>query len=268
MNFLTDFIAVFYGLYKDRGMLWRLSKNDIKARFSSSLLGVIWAYIQPLSTILVFWFVFQVGLRNADIGNYPFIIWFVPAYLSWTFFQDTLSSMTGSIREYSYLVRKVNFNVSLIPYVKLISGCFVHMAFIAFIFAINAVYGNTFQMKNLQVFYYFICTVVLLSGLGVLCATITPFVGDVPNIVSVLLQIVFWATPIVWNANGLSPKVLNILKMNPMYYICMGYRDSFIGDSYFWESSQTLWFWIFAIIILCYGVHLFRRMQKDFADVL
>ena len=99
--------------------------------------------------------------------------------------------MTNSIRDYSYLVRKVNFHTCLIPFVKLISGCFVHVVFIVFIFVINIIYGVPLSVYNVQVLYYFLCTIVLLIGLGMLCATITPFVGDVPNIVSVVLQIMF-----------------------------------------------------------------------------
>lgn len=268
MSWFKDFVHIVQDIIVDRKMLWSLAKNDFKARFASSMLGIIWAYVQPLATILVFWFVFQVGLRSADVGSLPYIVWFTPAFLIWTFFQDTLSSMTNSIREYSYLVRKVNFCTSLIPFVKLLSGCFVHIAFIGFIFLLNAIYGLPFTVNNLQVFYYFACTIALLIGLGFICATITPFVGDVPNIVGVLLQILFWATPIVWNQSILSPEVEKIMRFNPMYYICTGYRESFQTDSYFWERPETMWFWCAVIVFILCGAHLFQKMNKDFADVL
>ncbi len=268
MSYFIDFIIILRDIYNDRKMLWELSKNDFKARFANSMLGILWAYIQPLATILVFWYVFQVGLRSNDVKGLPFIVWYTPAFLIWTFFSDTLSTMTNSIRDYSYLVRKVNFNISLIPYVKLISGCFVHLAFIGVIFFINFVYGVPVSIYNVQVIYYFLCTVALLSGIGMICATATPFVGDIPNVVSVLLQILFWATPIVWNPDILSPDVQKVMRLNPMYYICIGYRDTFQGQIWFWEKPETLWFWIGVSVTILIGGHLFRKMNKDFVDVL
>ena len=268
MSFFTGIFKILRSLFRDRKMLWELSKNDFKARFANSMLGIVWAYIQPLATILVFWFVFQVGLRSNDVDGLPFIVWYSPAYLIWTFFQDTLSTMTNSIRDYSYLVRKVNFNVSLIPFVKLISGCFVHVAFIAFLFIINLIYRVPYSIYNVQVLYYFLCTIALLTGLGLIFATMTPFVGDIPNLISVILQILFWATPIVWNPSILSDRMLKIMRINPMFYICTGYRYSFQSDIWFWERPETVWFWAGVVILMLLGGHLFRKMNKDFVDVL
>lgn len=268
MSWLKDVRSIIQDLVTDKKMLWRLSKNDFKARFASSMLGIVWAYVQPLATILVFWFVFQVGLRSPDVGSLPFIVWYTPAFLVWTFFQDTLSSMTNSIRDYSYLVRKVNFHTCLIPFVKLISGCFVHVVFIVFIFVINIIYGVPLSVYNFQVLYYFLCTIVLLIGLGILCATITPFVGDVPNIVSVVLQIMFWATPIVWNENILSPGVASVMRWNPMYYICTGYRASFQNQMLFWKRPETIWFWVGVLCLVVFSMHLFQKLNRDFVDVL
>ena len=64
--------------WKNRRMFWELSKNDFRARFASACLGSVWAYLQPLVTILVFWFIFQVGFKNPPVEGIPFIVWFVP----------------------------------------------------------------------------------------------------------------------------------------------------------------------------------------------
>ena len=268
MSFFRDLFIMMREIVRDRKMLWELSKNDFKARFASSTLGILWAYIQPLATILVFWYVFQVGLKSNDVEGLPFIAWYTPAFLIWTFFSDTLSTMTNSIRDYSYLVRKVNFNISLIPFVRLISGCFVHIAFIGVIFLINGIYGIQVSIFNIQVLYYFFCSIALLTGIGLICATATPFVGDIPNIVSVVLQVLFWATPIVWNPVILSEEVERIMKLNPMFYICIGYRDAFQGQIWFWERPETPWFWLGTFTIILIGGHLFQKMNKDFVDVL
>ena len=264
-----SFVSIAKEHWQNRGMLWQLAKNDFRARYATSILGVGWAYIQPLCMILVLWFVFQVGLRSSDIGGVPFIVWYAPAYLVWSFFQETVSGMTNCIREYNYLVRKVNFPVSLIPTVKLIPGIFVHLGFFVFIIGLNLIYGNRMHISNLQMIYYFFCAICYAWGLGMICASIAPFAGDIASIVNVVMTVGFWFTPIVWNPEGMSGTIQTILKINPMYYICNGYRDAFLSHRAFWEHPwNTLSFWLTVAVLILLGCRLFRKLSSDFADVL
>lgn len=90
----------------------RLSKNDLKSRFAGSYLGVIWSFIQPVVTVLVYWFVFQVGFRSSDVVNssgetVPFILWFIAGLVPWFYYSDTWSMATNVLLEYSYLVKRL-----------------------------------------------------------------------------------------------------------------------------------------------------------------
>lgn len=269
MTLVRNFITFFCDIIKSRGILWGLSKNDFKARFASSFLGILWAFIQPLVTVLVFWFVFEVGFKNPPINDVPFIVWFTPAYLSWAFFSETLIAGTNCLNEYSYLVKKVNFRVSIIPIVKIISSAFVHMAFIVFIFFLLWACGVPFSIYNVQVLYYFFCTCVLLLGLVWLLSAIAPFVKDTVNIVSVFIQIGFWLTPIFWSPDTMSPWVQAVLKFNPMFYICRGYRDSFIDHAWFWQRGYTnVFFWGVTALLFLGGAYLFKKLRPQLADVL
>lgn len=266
---LKGFFTFLSDVFHDRTILWRLALNDLKAKFASSFLGIIWAFIQPLVTILVFWFVFEVGFRNPPVSNVPFIVWFVPAYLSWSFFSEALISGTNCLMEYSYLVKKVNFRVSVIPVVKIMSSAFVHLGFILFIFLILFVYELPCTPHNLQVIYYFFCLCFLLLGLCWLLAAVAPFVKDTTNIVNVFIQIGFWMTPILWDPDTMNPLVRNILKLNPMFYICRGYRDCFVDHIWFWQRGYTnVFFWIETIVLFLMGAYLFKKLRPQFADVL
>lgn len=261
-NFLLD-------IYRNKRILWALAKNDFKARYLTSFLGVIWAFMQPLVTILVFWFVFQVGFKTAPINDVPFIVWFTPAFLIWSYFTEGLNSSTNSLKEYSYLVKKVSFRVSMIPLVKIMSAAFVHLAFICLIFFMVWFYDISFTIYNVQVLYYFACTVILLVGLGWLLSAVAVFIGDIPNIVSVFIQIGFWMTPIFWSPDNMSPMVQNVLKLNPMFYICRGYRDTFIDQVWFWQRGYTnLYFWTTTLVLFVVGALVFKRLRPHFADVL
>ena len=171
--------------------------------------------------------------------------------------------------EYSYLVRKVNFCVSKIPVVKIISSALVHMGFIVFLFVMEFVFDVSFSLYNLQILYYFGCMLVLLLGLNWMLSAMAPFVKDIVNVVNVVIQIGFWATPIFWSPLGMSESVQNILMINPMYYICQGYRDSLIGHVWFWERGAINFiFWGIALIALFTGSYLFKKLRPQFADVL
>lgn len=264
-----SFLSMLREHWQNRAMLWQLAKNDFKARYATSFLGVAWAYVQPLCTVLVLWFVFQVGLRSADIGGVPFIVWYAPAYLVWSFFQETVSNMTNCIKEYHYLVRKVNFKISLIPTVKLLPGIFVHLGFFVFIICLNLVYGNPLHPSNLQMVYYFCCAIAYTYGLGLICATIAPFAGDIQSIVNVAMNVGFWATPIVWNIENVSGTVQKILKLNPMFYVCNGYRDAYLTYRPFWaHPGNTIYFWAVTLALILVGSRLFRKLSPEFVDVL
>jgi len=262
MTFFADIIH-------DRKVLWGLAKNDLRAKFAASFLGGIWAYVQPLITLLVFWFVFEVGFRNPPVSDVPFIVWLTPAYLSWTFFSETLMAGTNCLMEYSYLVKKVNFRVSMIPLVKILSAAFIHLAFIGFIFVLLLACDVPWSIYNLQVFYYFLCTCFFLVGLCWLLSAMAPFAKDVVNVVGVITQIGFWATPIFWTPENMSPMVQMVLKLNPMFYICRGYRDCFIDHVWFWQRGYTnLFFWTVSCVCFVLGAYLFKKLRPQFADVL
>lgn len=262
-------IRFMVNLFRESGVIWNLAVNDCKARFASSGLGVVWSFLTPLMTILVFWFVFQVGFRNPPIENIPFMVWYIPAFLSWNYFSETLIQVTNSLMEYRYLVKKVNFEVSVIPVIKVISYGLIHLAFIFFIIGINLLYGQGVSIYYLQGFYYFFCMIVLLCALGWMLSAVAAFLPDVVNVIGIVIQIGFWATPIFWNPADMSPLVQKILKLNPMFYVCQGYRESFIYDIGFWQHPvYTVYFWGFVAVIMFVGIRSFTKLRPQFDDVL
>lgn len=257
-----------YELWRDRKIIWRLAKNDCKARFASAALGATWSFLQPLLSVLVLWFVFQIGFKSMPVDDIPFIVWYVPAFLSWNFFQEAVAQSTNSLSEYSYLLKKVNFNVTIIPLIKVISAGIIHAAFIVFIVLINILYGRMPNVYFLQMLYYFFCAFCLCASLGWLLSAINVFIKDVSNLVAVILQIGFWMTPLFWDPAGLQPVVQSLLKLNPMYYVCVGYRESIIAAVPFWHHPVlTVYFW--GVVLVCFfaGTAIFRRLRPQFIDV-
>lgn len=266
---MQKIITYLKDLYQNKFVIIGLAKNDFKARFATSYLGLIWAYIQPLATILVMWFVFQVGLKNPPVDGVPFIVWFIPGYLVWSFFAEAVVSVANSFLEYQYLLKQVNFRVSVIPFIKIISSSFVHLVFIVVIYAVMFFYKVPVKLWSIQVVYYFLCTMILLLALGWLLASLQVFIPDTGSVVNILVQIGFWATPICWSPDRATPFVQTILKLNPMYYICQGYRESFLGPVYLWQHPyMTIVFWIEVIILLIVGAVVFKKLRPYLVDLI
>lgn len=269
MHKLKEFFYFLHDLYLNKELIIQLSKNDLKSRYSGSIFGITWAFVQPLVTILVFWFVFQVGFRNPPVDNIEFILWFVPAFLPWNYFSDALLNSSNSLHEYSYLVKKIKFRTSILPMIKVFSATIIHFFFIIFLYFIFLVYGHKPSFIYIQLFYYTISLMILLIGLSWIVSSLSVFFKDFSQIVNILLQIGFWLTPVFWNPHQMSPKILWVFKLNPMYYIVDGYRNTLIYRSAFWNSSQlTIYFWVVTSIIFVLGALLYRKLRVHFADLL
>jgi len=256
-------------LFKSRSLVYALTRRDIQARYLGSYLNFLWAFIQPTTTILLLWFVFEIGFRVPPVDNYPFILWLIAGIIPWFFFSESLGSATNSILEYGYLVKKVVFKVSVIPTIKILSALFIHLFFIVFIFAIFLAYGHKPRLCNLQIIYYLFATIVLVVGLSWITSSLVIFVKDVGQVVAIFLQFGFWFTPIIWNSRMVPEKYQTLMKLNPVYYITEGYRNSFISGIWFWEYPRwTFEFWMVTGTIFVLGAIIFLKLRPHFADVL
>lgn len=256
-------------IVQHRRLVLNLGKNDFKTKFASSYLGIVWGFITPLITIATYWFVFQVGLRSGDVGELPFILWFLAGIIPWFFFSEAFGGATNALSEYSYLVKKVVFKIELLPTVKIVSALFVHSFFLVVIFVVYAAYGYFPSLYNLQLVYYLFCSIVLALGLSFLTSSIVLFFKDINQIIAIILQIGFWFTPIGWPVTMLSGFWATLFKMNPMFYIVQGFRDSFVDHILFYERPYaTLYFWVLCLAILTLGVVTFKKLKPHFSDVL
>ncbi len=263
----------FKELYSNRKLILNLAKNDFKTKYAGSYLGIIWAFIQPIVTIVVYWFVFQIGLRSPGVKNVPFVLWLIAGLVPWFFFNDSINGGTNALIEYNYLVKKVVFKISILPIVKIISALFVHLFFIVFTIVLFTCYGYTPDLYVLQVIYYSICVFVFALGLSYATSACVIFFRDLTQIINIVLQVLVWMTPIMWNMNDPNkhiPETLKfVLKINPMYYIASGYRNALIDKEWFWEHPLlTVYFWVVTLIIFVFGIRTFKKLRVHFADVL
>lgn len=253
----------------DCQFLIQFSIDDFRNKYAGSVMGMTWAFIQPVMTIVIYWFIFQIGFKSQPVDNFPFILWLVSGLIPWFFVSESIVGVTTSLVEYSYLVKKILFNINILPLIRVFS-CFFVQIFLAFITILFfAFFGFLPDIYYLQLPYYMLYMIVLITGLGYCTAALYVFFKDLIQIVNIVMQIVFWLTPIVWNFEIMPEMVRKILVFNPVYYVIQGYRNIFVYKEFFWKNWQMgIYYWLIATGCLVLGKKIFDKMKVHFADVL
>lgn len=263
-------------LFQSRMLIWKLAKNDFKKRYAGSYLGIVWALAQPVVTVLMYWIVFdkvfdaRVQFVAADGVEPPYVLYLMAGLVPWFYFSEAISQGTMALVEYTYLVKKVVFNISILPIIKVIAATFIHIFFVGILLIVAVCYGYTPTVYTIQILYYSICLLLFVLALSYLTSALVVFIRDLQQVISIALQIGMWATPIMWNIKMLpSDNMKTLFKLNPLVYIVNGYRSAIFEEVWFWEHFySSTYFWIFTISMFCIGTLVFRRLRSHFADVL
>ncbi len=261
-------------LFNSRKLIWRLAVNDFKKRYAGSYMGVVWALVQPVVTVLMYYFVFDRIFHSrsqmvAGGVEVPYVLFLTTGLVPWFFFNEALMNGTTSLLEYNYLVKKVLFKISILPLIKVIAALFIHVFFACVMLVVAIMYGYTPTIYTLQIFYYAVCEFILVLSICYTTCAVVVFFRDLTQILAIVLQVGQWATPILWDINMLPDRLKWIIKLNPMTYIVNGYRNAVYGDEWFFEHFySSTYFWIVVAFIFCIGSLIFKRTKPHFADVL
>lgn len=261
-------------LWQNRRLIWKLAKNDFKKRYAGSYMGAVWALVQPVITVVMYYIVFDkimgtggAGLR--DSGQVPFVLFLTAGLVPWFYFNEAWTNATNALREYDYLVKKVVFKISILPIIKTIAATFIHVFFVLILLIVAAVYGYYPTVHTLQIFYYSACLFIFVLALSYTTCSVVVLFKDLSQIINIILQIGIWATPIMWNMDNLSPTWKIIFKLNPLVYIVNGYRDAVYGQGWFYEDFfSMMYFYVVTAILFGIGAIIFKRLKPHFADVL
>ena len=255
---------VFKGLYEYRELLKTSIKKDIRGRYKNSILGVFWSFLNPLLQLAVYAIVFPLIMKS-DIPNYTVFV--CCGLIPWTFFSTAISITSFVMVENGNIIKKVYFPREILP-ISIVTSELVNF-FISTIIILAFVIAYGMGFTWYIVFYPVILIVqyILLIGISLLVSSLTVYFRDLQHFIGILLQLLFYATPIVYGMDIIPVSFQWILKLNPMSYIIDGYRSIF----YYQRMPDLVGLGIvFAIsIVLCIvGYFIFNKLQKRFAEEL
>jgi len=260
-----DFISQ---LYQNRMLILNLSQRDFRKKYISNYFGLVWAILDPLAFIVILYLVFGVRYGKTNPEEVPFIVYLVAGYIAYDFFSMTFRSITTCIYDHAFLLKKVNFRVAILPIVTLSSQLIIHGIVLligAAVLIMNSIYPQVYWF---QLLYYLLALCILLVSLGWLTSSVYLFFPDISNIVAIVSQALLFISPIFWNMQGQYQNIQVVLKLNPLFYIVNGYRESLYNHQGFWTHPVlTLYFWSFCLVALVAGVIVFKKLRPHFADV-
>jgi len=252
-------------LWLHRDLFFFLVWRDVKVRYKQTVLGAAWAIIQPLLTMVVFTLFFG-RLAKVPSDGIPYPIFAYAGLLPWTFFSNAITASSNSLVGNASLITKVYFPRMVIPAAAVGAGL-VDLAIAALILvAMMAYYGFGLGWSALMLIPLVLLTALLALGVGMWMSGLNVKYRDVRYALPFCVQLWMYATPIIYPISFIPERWRWILVLNPLTGIIDGFRSALFGQAFHW--SEFVVSTILTLLFLVYAAYSFKRMERDFADVI
>jgi ABC-type polysaccharide/polyol phosphate export permease len=267
-------IASLRDLYRHRALVSVLTGRELKARYRGSVLGFFWSLLSPLLMLAVYTVVFQLVFPSRSLSTRPYAIFLFAGLLPWNFLAAGLVDAASSLPTHGALLRKILFPAEVLPAVAVLSQA-VHflLGFPVLLLGLLLAAGGVFDARItlglplVQVPVLFLLEGVFVLGLGLLLAALTVHFRDVRDLLTTLLPLWFFATPVLYALGDLSPKMQSFLRWNPVAPLFSAWHEAlFYGR---WVPART-WGAILLVTLAVFlaGYALFDRLRDSFPEAV
>jgi len=252
-------------LWAYRELLWVLTLRDIKVRYKQTVLGVVWALIQPVMLMVVF-SIFFGRLAKIPSDGYPYPIFVYAALLPWVFFANAISSSASSVVGSANLISKVYFPRLIIPLASIGAGLIDFAIATLVLLLLMIFYGVGWSVNLLAAPVLVVAVLFTALGIGTFLSALNVAYRDFRYVIPFLIQLWMFATPVVYPASLVPEKWQWILYLNPMAGLIEGFRSAFLGRPFDFEALGISF--AVAVIIFLIGVAYFEKVERRFADII
>lgn len=254
-------------IYNYRELLKTNVKKDIRGKYKGSFLGILWSFLNPLLQVVVYAIVFPYLMRGAGIDNY--VVYLVTGIIPWNYFSVVITTGTTTIKNNEGIIKKVYFPREILLISPVLSGLinFFISCIIVVLFCLAFNVGVSVHL--IMVPFIAIIQAILSLGIILITSSINVYVQDLEYIVSFILNMLFYGTPIVYALSQFSSAgiLASLIQLNPMTTIIDAYRDAFLY--HVWPDFGALGLiLIFSLVVLVIGYLIFKKLEKGFAEQL
>ncbi|HMZ54587.1 MAG: ABC transporter permease [Nitrospira sp.] len=251
-------------LWQYRELLYFLCWRDIKVRYKQTALGVAWAIVQPLMTMVLFSLFFG-RLAKMPSDGVPYPLFVFTALVPWMFFSNGITQSAGSLVENANLLKKVYFPRLAVPVASIIAGVVDFFCSFVVLVALMMYYGIVPSVSILTLPLFLALACIASLGIGLWLSALNVQFRDVRYVIPFLTQLWLFATPIAYPSSLLSEPLRTLYGLNPMVGVVEGFRWALLGT----ETSpgpMLLVSSLASVIVLVTGAFYFRRMEVTFSD--
>ena len=253
-------------LYRARDLLWSWTTRNIRARYQQSALGWLWAVFQPAAQVLIFTLIFTLFVP-VDTGGIPYPVFSYVAIVPWTLLSASVTDMSQSLVANMGLVTKIYFPREILPVAAMLARIMDFGVSAALLVILMLIYRVPFYPPSILFLpLIFLVQILLILGLGLASAAANVFFRDVQSLLGLILQLWFYASPILYPVSMVPENLQQLYFLNPMAGILESYRDVLIARQPPGEYLLVSFFISFLIFI--FGYWFFKRVEFQFADIV
>lgn len=252
-------------LWSYRELLWFLAWRDVKVRYKQTVLGVAWAVIQPLLTMLIFT-VFFGRLTEIKTGGVPYPLFAYAGLILWTFFSNTTTNSSNSLVANSSLITKVYFPRILIPVAAIAAGLVdLFFAFLVLL-GLMALFGSQITWGILLLPVLILLLFLLALSVGVWMSALNIKYRDIRHAFPFLVQLSMFISPVIFPSDIAEGRWRAALMLNPLTGIIENFRAAMFGLEFNWPSLIISA--LVTLALLAFSSYKFQSSEKSFADII
>ncbi|MDQ3813335.1 MAG: ABC transporter permease [Armatimonadota bacterium] len=252
-------------LWAYRELFYFLTWRDVKVRYKQTALGVVWAILQPVMTMIVFTLIFG-KLAGLPTDGIPKLVFYLSGTLPWTFFSNAVTNSSNSLVGSANLITKVYFPRMIIPSAAVGAGLIDFAIGFIVLSALMVYFGVALTWNILMLPVLVVLLTLLAVGVGMGMSALNVRYRDIRYALPFLIQIWFFASPIIYPSSFVPVNWRWLLAINPMTGIIDGFRSALFGRAFNWPALGVSV--ILTLSLLVYSAYAFRRMEKSFADIV
>jgi lipopolysaccharide transport system permease protein len=254
-----------FELWAYRELLFFLTLRDVQIRYKQTALGVAWAVLQPLCTMILFTLLFG-RLAGFPSDGVPYPLFAFAALLPWTFFSNAVTNSGNSLVSSAHLITKVYFPRLIIPGAA-VGAALVDLAIgFALLVPLMGWYGVAFKASLLALPVFVALVGLLALGVGLWASALNVKYRDVRHALPFLIQLWMYSSPIIYPLSMVPLRWRWVLVLNPLTGIIVGFRSALFGRPFDWLSIAAST--VVTLAVLASALVVFRRMEKTFADIV